>query len=241
MPQARLAACCAGGDRVRFVPDAPSAPEAFCAIRSYLVTRSTGGDPFVITPSYHSRRIVLRQSPAEEDVQLFADEIGWRRRVDEPYNRDRRAVHEVAWFADPALLLRYAEDPVSRHSYVEAWATDQDKADTFAELAAERLDAWGEDELLKSFDATDPMTRAVAAIRIGLASPEQFDERFFSRIRTGMSDPDRRVREAAIYATVYAAWSQYIQILQDVERSDPDTELRQDARKALNVIGTEEP
>jgi len=192
----------------------------------------------VTTPPHHSRRIVLKQSPAEEDVQRFADEIGWRRRVDEPSDMDRRAVHEVAWFADPTLLLRYAEDPVSRHSYVEVWAANQDKADTLAALAAERLDAWGEDELLESTDATDPMTRAVAVIRTGLASPEQFDERFFSRIRSGMSDPDRRVREAAIYATAYTGWPQYVQILQDMERSDPDSALRQDARNLLEVIGT---
>lgn len=192
------------------------------------------------TAPYHSRRIVMKHLPAEDDVQRFADELGWPRRIDESADAGRGAIHEIVWFAGPATLLHYAEDPVSRHSYIEAWGNDQKVAEALATLAQERLDVWDEEEMLESIGATDPMTRAVAVIRAGLASPEQFDERFFSRIRSAMSDPDRRVREAAIYATTYTTWPQYISALRDVAENDPDPERRNDAQIALNMFTSED-
>jgi hypothetical protein len=178
----------------------------------------------------------MKHLRAEDDVQGFADELGWPRRVEQPADIERGAVYEVAWFAGPAVLLRYAEDPVSRHSYVESWASDQKDADALAVLAQERLDAWREEELLEAINTTDPMARAVAVIRAGLASPEQFDERFFDRIQSAMSDPDRRVREAAIYATTYTTWLQYVAPLRDVAINDPDEERRNDAQNALHLF-----
>ena len=188
---------------------------------------------------YHSRRIILKHSPGEAEVQSFADELGWPRRMEEPADIEQRSVHEVLWFAGPEVVLRYAEDPVSQHSYVEARANRQTLVDALCALAEERLDAWQEEELLESIGATDPMSRAEAVIRAGLASPEEFDDRFFSRINAAMSDPDHRVREAGIYATTFTVWPQYLPALRNAAENDPNEDRRRDARLALDLFRSE--
>lgn len=190
---------------------------------------------------HRSRRLVLKRSPADDEVQQFADELGWPRRFDQPADLERRVHREIAWAAGPAVSLHYLDDPVSQHSYVVVWGGDRQIVESLASVAEERLGTWTTDELLAAVDnARDSMSLAVSVIRAGLGSPDEFDDRFFRRIKASMSNPDRRVREAAFYATAYTAWPQYLPLLEDAARTDPDRERRRDAQILVDSFRSKE-
>jgi hypothetical protein len=181
--------------------------------------------------AYLSRRLVLKHADAEREVQAFASDLGWPRTLEEAADPAHGKAREIMWAPGPALSLHYLEDPVSRQSYLVARSDDREKAESLASLAEKRLAVWQPDELLAAVDeATAPVDRAVAVIRSGLGSPDEFDDRFFRRIRDSMSHPDRRIREAALYATAYSAWPQYLPLLERAAHEDPDEERRNDAR-----------
>ena len=191
--------------------------------------------------AYLSRRLVLKHTNAERDVQAFADDLGWSRTLEEASDPAHGKAREIMWASGPASSLHYLEDPVSRHSYLVTRSEDRAEADSLASLADTRLVIWQPDELLAAIDnAADPVERAVAVIRAGLGSPDEFDDRFFRRIRDAMAHPDPRVREAALYATAYSAWPQYLPLLERAAREDPDGERRNDAEILVESFRADE-
>jgi hypothetical protein len=199
----------------------------------------------VASGDYRSRRIVLKPSAGEQEVQQFADELGWPRLDETEQEVEGGILREVAWAAGPALSLHYTEDPVSLNKYVAIWGYDKDNADALARMTESRLEVWTMDELLNEVEnATSSLERAKAVIRAGVGAPDDYDERFFLCISSAMSDPDTRVRETGLYATAYASYPAYRPKLRQVAQEDPDPQRRDDAEvllESFDIEGVPEP
>jgi hypothetical protein len=186
---------------------------------------------------FRSRRVVLKSSHGEREVERFADELGWPRLLEQEEDAEQNLSREVAWAAGPALSLHFVQDPVSRHGYVVVWGRDKGAVDGLAELAAHRLNTWTLPELLAGPErAVDDRERAVALIRAGVGAPDEFDQRFFDVIAKGIGDPSSMAREAAIVATAYSSYPQYRPVLKRAAESDPDPARRRDAEVMLRSL-----
>jgi hypothetical protein len=112
---------------------------------------------------------------------------------------------------------------------------DQERA--AAELRA-ALDVHAPDELLAMWDRAaqdgDVDGQVDAVLFLGVASPEREDPEILSRIRAGLRDEDKDVRNAAVAATAYADWRAFRPDLQAVAVADPDAKARERARFVLD-------
>lgn len=194
---------------------------------------------------YRSNRFVLRESSGEDDVQRFADTLGWPRLAEQEQDLANAVSREVAWGVGTEQSLHYVEDPVTGNNFVNAWGRDKATVDALARLAAENLDTWPIDELEQAVTAAENMQqKAEAVLRAGLAAPNEFDERFFTLISSAITDPDPIAREAGIYATAFSSYPQYRPLLRRVAETDPVPSRRDDAQLALesfDIEGVPEP
>lgn len=167
-------------------------------------------------------------------MQGFAETLGWVRLGEQAQDINAAQSREVMWGAGPALSLHLIEDPISLNDYVMARGNDKSAVDALARLAEGQLDVWKQNKLLEAItDAGDEIEKAKAVIRAGVGAPDEFDERFYTAITAAMSDPSSAVREAALYATAYSPYPRYRAALENVAKTDPDENRRNDAALLL--------
>lgn len=181
-----------------------------------------------------TRRIVLRERYSQGDVGRFAAKLGWPRREEYQADPEEGLLYQVVWGAGPKLSLCYFEDDISRLSYVVVVGEDAVAVRGAEKLIETALDVYLLDDLISEVDsAIDPIPLARAIVRAGAGSPEEFDERFFGRISEALSNPDERVREAALWATTYVPYKEYMPQLKRLRDDDPVQDLRDTAESVI--------
>lgn len=184
-----------------------------------------------------TRRLVLRDRFAEKRIGDLASELGWPRREEYPADPEEGTDYQVVWAVAPSLTLHYCEDEISRHSYLVVAGEDPVAVRGTAELMEFRLDIWRLDELLDEIDAAaGPAQLARAVVRAGLGCPEEFDERFFSRLHGALRHSDPRVRERALWAVSYVPWPNYRPQLSFIRENDAMEDLRGTAGILLEAL-----
>lgn len=203
------------------------------------------GDPLMSTNWTRTRRMVLRERFCEEEVERFAQELGWTRRGVDQADPEEGIAYHVFW-APPgaALSLHYTEDDLARDSYVTVIGKDAAAVHGARALIEPRLNTWPLEDLLAEVDgASTPVSLARAVLRAGLGAPEEFDERFFVRINTALQHSDRRVRETAVWAVTFSPYYEYRPALSAIQESDEDPGLRDNAEillEGFDEIGSQE-
>jgi hypothetical protein len=184
-----------------------------------------------------TRRLVLRDRFAEKRIGDLGAELGWPRREEYPADPEEGTDYRVVWSVAPMLSLHYFQDEISRHSYLVVVGADAAAVRATAALAESRLDIWRLDELLAEVDAASgPEGLATAVVRAGLGCPEEFDERFFSRLHGALRHLDPRVRERALWAVSYVPWPSYRPQLSFIRENDAEVDLRGTARILLEAL-----
>jgi hypothetical protein len=127
--------------------------------------------------------------------------------------------------------VRLRDDPSSGLRYF--MITGPQAEDTAALLRA-AVACYTHEELLAWWDqgvATDDVDDRVDAILVlGTNAPPCPDERYTTRIRAALRDPDHDVRNAAVVAAAYTEW---LDLLPDLERvADEDSDEAARARAA---------
>ena len=179
---------------------------------------------------YRSGRLVLGRSPQDESVVELAEDEGWSAVEDVVADGAR----QVLWAVGPGTSLTYTEDPVSHNAYVVLASADQATYDRALELIEYELMPFQRIAMLRTIDnSSTPLAVARSVICAGLGAPDEFDEEFFTRIRDAFSSPEDWVREAAIWATAYSAWPQYVPLLEFAAGNDSSAKLRSDAAAVL--------
>ncbi|MFJ9853406.1 hypothetical protein [Streptomyces sp. NPDC101150] len=203
------------------------------------------GDPLMRTDWTRTRRMVLRERFCEEEVERFAQELGWTRCGVDQADPEEGIDYHVFW-APPgaAIALHYTEDDLARDSYVMVIGKDAAAVHGAQALIEPRLNTWPLADLLAEVDgASTPVSVARAVLRAGLGAPGEFDERFFARINTALQHPDRRVRETALWAVTFSPYGEYRPALTAIQESDEDARLRDNAEILLggfDEIGSQE-
>jgi hypothetical protein len=106
-----------------------------------------------------------------------------------------------------------------------------------AEIRGE-VEPWTDQELFAWWDRgvekDDVDDRVDAVLFLGINTSEQPDDNYVSRICTGLHDPDKDVRNAAVAAAAYADWRVFKADLARIADTDPDGKARERARYVLD-------
>jgi len=84
--------------------------------------------------------------------------------------------------------------------------------------------------------ATGPLRSATAVNRLGLAGPDDADERVLATLAAALADPDATVRRAAANAAGLLAWPELADPLRATIAAESDDAVRQMAERALTLI-----
>lgn len=187
--------------------------------------------------------MILQAPEPLRAVEDFASELGARKLSETthtPEESNQGIVRELAWELSTGLQLHYLEDFRSSCSFIVIAGVDDEKTAEISALISSYLDTWSEDDILLAVeDSVGPEDRARAILRAGVGAPERFDESFWYCIGRAMSDPDSLVRSAAVWATSYPFWRQFIPLLEKVATEDSDPDLRAEAQALALGIARE--
>ena len=210
-----------------------------------------------------SNRMVLRKEIVEKDVWRFANKLKMTKIHELSAPERQGIVREVAWAweANPGKLW-YAADYLSATRFIVIEGDDYGLSihddyeqyrqnieflmrvlgpwtlDKLVAFAVEELYPWTLDELVDEVKsrnvAGDPRSLAQAVIRLGVGAPNEYNDEVFHRIADAMHSADAWGRKAAIWATTYSRWPQFLPLLREVADTDADQELRRQARAMVD-------
>jgi hypothetical protein len=185
-----------------------------------------------------SNRMVLRESVTEREVSRLADDFDMTKIRDVSAPDRQTIVREVAWEAELGLRLHYAVDYLSACSFVVIECDDYQQFRRLLIVVIEVLYPWTIDELIRKVDsyspAGNPRDLARAVIRLGVGAPNDYNDEVFRWISHAMRSPEAWVRKAAIWATTYSRWPQFLPLLGQVADTDADPKLRSQARRMVD-------
>ena len=186
-----------------------------------------------------SSRRVLREYPDFARVNHYAEEHSFAPKSEQLGDEDAGIGYEMSWFLTPAVIFVYAEDEVSKSSYL--YVTGRDAADVEARIAAiaDDLDPLTMNELSAAVEeAGDGPPLARALLRVGLGAPLEFDGSVFDLIRSGLTNEDEMVRQSTVYALTYSPWLEWLPVLREVARSDSSADVRELAAATAEQLET---
>jgi hypothetical protein len=182
-------------------------------------------------------RLILK--PPRNDVALvtFTLEEDWimgRYIAPEP---ERFIPREMVFTSDGYdASLHYVDEPLVRFPYVQVVGRDRDEV---AAILRDRVAFFTDEEIFRMWDdASSVADHEVAVLHLGVASPEQPEENFFSRIRTALHHPSPAVRLAAVLAVAYRGWKKFEPVLAEMSADDLQVDVRIRAQSLLEAIQT---
>lgn len=177
-------------------------------------------------------RIVLQETVSEKDVDSAAWDNDWS--LIQTIKADENVPHEVIWqdtFQN--VNIHYIEDFYIDVAYIVL--RGEDLAPVVEDIYA-KLPIYTEDYVFKMLeDSSDDQENLIKAIYyLALMAPQQYSLKFFTTFKDLLSHPSSIVRSAVITAIGYVGWQASKSLLESVQQSDPDAEVRKDAEVMLS-------
>ncbi|MCP2259149.1 HEAT repeat-containing protein [Streptoalloteichus tenebrarius] len=189
------------------------------------------------TSSELSRRLVLREFPADDEVGAYAEARGWRYlgRTEQTEGESfGETIVEMTWEVEPDVVLLYVEDGLTWNCFVQVEAGDPERAEHLLSGMARDLDVIPLEELLSAVERErDPDELARAVNRLTLGAPPEPDDRVVARVADVLRHPEPDVRRLAIWAMLHTPWPQYRPLLRHVLATDEDQAVRETAEDML--------
>jgi hypothetical protein len=184
-----------------------------------------------VTPRY-----ILRDFPAREQVEEFADANEWPLVSEAPGDPERYVSKHTIWLTPTTITLDYEEEYVSQHAYAYYRGRDLEAIPELVGKLEDALHPWTREELLSavSNSRTGP-ERARAVMRAALGAPLEFDQEFFEAVKSCMEAHDAPLRNAAAFAAGSASWPQFRPLLERIASQDPEMEVREMAQGVLRA------
>lgn len=177
-------------------------------------------------------RIVLQETVSERDVDSAAWDNDWC--LIQTIKADENTPHEVIWQDTYQNVdIHYIEDFHIGVDYIVL--RGEDLAPDVEDIHA-KLPIYTEDYVFKMLeDSSDDQENLIKAIYyLALMAPQQFSLKFFTIFKDLLSHPNSIVRSAVITAIGYVGWQAFISLLESLQQSDPDPEVRKDAEVMLS-------
>lgn len=184
--------------------------------------------------SYWSARSLLRPGTGLSDVEEYATSSGWERIRQQERDPAAGLQRKIAWRVASEVCLFYTEDDDADCAFVYVGASWKSVGEGFYQHAREHLPVYEPQEVIAGYRRPGGGS-AKNLLRAVLAAPREYDETVFDIVAEAMRSPDRQLRAAAVYATSYNLWAEYLPKLRQVASSDPDEEIRSDADMMIEI------
>ena len=185
---------------------------------------------------FKSRRLVFRSASNYQEVLSFADSLGLLKLYEITGRPGELVIREVGWQIDPGLEMYYVEEIRTASSFVQVMGDDAEDVKDITEALQIRFSSLTPDELVNAVDTSESIEdSAHAVLQAGLGAPEQFDMRFYERIRAAIESADGQLREAGIWAASFPLWDELRAAIERIESGDPEKRLRSAAKAILNI------
>ncbi|MER6565673.1 HEAT repeat domain-containing protein [Streptomyces sp. NPDC001093] len=190
------------------------------------------------------RRCVLKPEVSRDDVELAV----WEMDLNLFEMGDEEAdVYVDIWRSDDeSTEVHYVEDRPIGLAYMTLRGA---AAQAYEQRIRESLACWSFDEVVDALTgAVDRDARLVAVYATVLTAAEnpeeqrQREEAVAEQLRHVAADPDPGIRQSVVIATGYWPRPALVEIVREIQRSDPEPRVRENARILLEGIrlhGTE--
>ncbi|MGW0940639.1 hypothetical protein, partial [Streptomyces sp. NPDC002666] len=183
-----------------------------------------------------SARITLSPSAQREKVGISLLKIGWKLHslaenvADEPYE-------EVWGDRVGDSVVYYVEDELVRVNYITAETRGQERLDSIIAYLKVNLPVLEVDDITHWINtAKSTEERISAASHLGLVS-ETANPKIVHALREfHLRKTAPELRHAAIFSSSYAAWPEIDVMLEEVGKSDPDSQIRHLSRRVLKAV-----
>jgi hypothetical protein len=137
--------------------------------------------------------MILRECPFEEDIERYAQGVGWTRTGETVGSGQVKSRREVTWKAGPATRLYYVEDDMSPNCFVYVGSGTANMASSTGQEVYEKFHPWSLQDLAYQVDvASLPPELGQAILRLAIAAPYQFDPEVFERVAIGLTNSDSK-------------------------------------------------
>jgi hypothetical protein len=184
---------------------------------------------------YQTRPYVLRYPVGEQQVETFARALGWVLSSEIPEDPSAGVSRQVVWEAPGVASIHFIEDLVFHRPYYVLMGSQRLATDALAAQAEAVLNPWTVEELVEVCEQAEGLKeKGSAAILLSLAAPPEYDERVFAVIESMLLDEDPTARDAALWLTLYARYSEFGPTIERIAENDPEDWVRD---RAVHVLG----
>jgi hypothetical protein len=180
-----------------------------------------------------SARLVIKDYVRREDIDRIAEREGWQFRREVPA-QPQKPYSKIWLTQDGETGAAYVEDALINVRYLEVRAYDLPSA---VQRIAAVTDTYSDAEIRGMLAYASTPEQWVDVIhKAAVAAPRQFDPSYFQLLLKAKDHPDPRVREAFIEAAPYVLWREMEEPLKEMEKNDPDPEIRRKAGIMLTAM-----
>lgn len=191
-----------------------------------------------VTMKFTTGRTVLRAADAEPEFTAYAERSGMRKLEEVSAPPGAGLVRELWWSAGQNAKVYLAMDDVSGCWFFTVEGGDQSDVEELSRRLHREFDVWENDALLEAIDEVAGVEgrHEAAILRAGLGAPLSFDEDVFDYLTDHFRDAEVGIRRAAVWAVSYSPWPEYLPLLREVARNDPDEDVRHNATLFIELI-----
>lgn len=174
-------------------------------------------------------RLLLERTVSREDVEFAAYSMSWQL-VDQQAASASAPLRQVYRPPGSAGFVFYVEDAMLALRYLEA----DDNAVAALDDIREKLPTRDAQSVLDWLcTARTPDEIRLALRQAALIAPRSSDPQWFEATRPFFDHSHRGVRLTAVLVAAYLGWPEFMAILERLAASDPDIDVREDARTVL--------
>lgn len=196
---------------------------------------------------YPKQILIFKSASIKQKIVDFANNT-WHLKASREADIDNYLPLEIAWITpDQQTAIHYIEDwyledgtvyPFSlKTPYLILEGKNIEKA---VLLVRSFFDIYSDEEIIQWVqNATDSDDLINAVVHLGYAAPENFDSRFFSSLKTALSNSDTWVRLAAVWASGCIGWCELQEVLKNISVTDSSDDVQLLASQMLEVSNIE--
>jgi hypothetical protein len=175
-----------------------------------------------------TQTLIPKQPFTDSEMHDLVDFHSWFLSAKIDRDPDNYVPFTLIWTTlDRETTIHYVEDELVKFPYIVIKGKDVQKV--ASEICSE-AEIYSSEELVKMFvDANTQNEKMKAVAHLGVASPQDFDPKFFELLQAAFSDPDPEVRRTAVWCIGYSSWREFRPILEQLVASDPVESIREQA------------
>ena len=185
----------------------------------------------------HGRRLVLRPPIAVERFTAVAYVLGWMW-WDTIEESDDGPCETIFLTRDNKTSIHFVDDSFTATCFLVFKGEEPEKA---FETAEQRFPSHSEDDIVTAArEAEETETRIRGILALAVIASQADRSAVVDIVRAASVDSEPMVRRASIVAMSYVGWPEFRAVAADMQRSDADPEIREDAAALVEGYALQE-